>query len=103
MKPNISKTENIVLKKIENLFKIKIQRQFELDGKFYDGKYKKYLLEIDGVAWHSKPEQILNDELKNIIAKKNNYKLIRIRIPTIKSINVCLLSKHKILSEMANQ
>jgi very-short-patch-repair endonuclease len=36
------------------------------------------LLEYDGEFWHRLPNQIENDRLKNLIASKCGYKLVRI-------------------------
>lgn len=37
------------------------------------------LIECDGDYWHERPEQKNRDKIKNAIAKKNGYKLLRLR------------------------
>lgn len=99
-KINISKTENIVLKKLEKIFQKKIIRQFQLENKYYDGKYKKYLIEVDGLQFHSKIDDLKNDIYKNKLAKKNGYKVIRLLIPSIKDINRIIQINYPILKEI---
>ena len=53
--------------------------EFALDGRYYDFKLTdNILLEIDSVAYHSSPEAIARDEIKNTIAVNNGYKLLRV-------------------------
>lgn len=61
---------------------IEHENEFELEGKYYDfiinvGE-SKVLLEIDSETYHRTEEQIDNDELKNSIAHKYGYKVIRV-------------------------
>ncbi len=70
---------------------IKFIKQYELENKFYDFYIpdKNVLIEADGDFWHKQNleeckydfqiEGYYNDLLKNQIAEKNGYKLIRIR------------------------
>lgn len=65
--------------------------QYELEGKLYDFKLKdlNVLIEVDGVYWHGKNKlsselnevqsiNRINDKLKNKIASRLGYKLIRV-------------------------
>jgi len=54
--------------------------EFEVRGKFYDFKFKRYklLLEIDTPYYHNTEEQLDNDKLKTKIAKENGYMLLRV-------------------------
>jgi very-short-patch-repair endonuclease len=77
---NVLKTENI-----------KFIEQYEIEGKLYDAYLPEYqtLIEFDGSFWHKEsiteciyPVQkrnLKNDKIKDVIAKNNGYKLIRIK------------------------
>jgi very-short-patch-repair endonuclease len=80
MKIKSSRIERLIILLIERKLGIKMQRQFRLKGKYYDGKYKNVLLEIDGVFWHRTPRQLANDLLKDQIAIENGYKIYRIKV-----------------------
>lgn len=58
------------------------ENEFELEDRYYDFiievEGRTYLLEIDSVNFHSTEKQLANDILKNEIAKRNNYNLIRL-------------------------
>lgn len=78
--------------------KIKYKHQFRLCNKLFDFKIGNILIEIDGDFHHANPEKYPegpiypiqvktceNDKLKNNIAKKEGYKLIRIWTSNIDS------------------
>lgn len=48
---------------------------------------KKILIELDGEYWHSFDYSIKNDKLKNEIALRNGYILIRISDKNIKQLD----------------
>lgn len=61
---------------------------FELEHKIFDFKLgKKILIELDGEYWHSFDYSIKNDKLKNEIALRNGYILIRISDKNIKQLD----------------
>jgi very-short-patch-repair endonuclease len=67
----------------------KVKKQFPLDGKDYDYKLgNKILIELDGEYWHSFPDSIQNDKIKNKIAKDNGFIIFRVTDKEIKDINV---------------
>ena len=73
----MSKSSQKFLNLIEQEFSIKIEREFELQYKFFDGKYNDILIEVDSKYWHRTKRQLRNDAKKNKIAKENGYKLFR--------------------------
>ena len=74
---------------------------YSLDGKDYDYKLgNKILIELDGEYWHSFPNSIQNDKIKNKIAKDNGFIIFRVTDKEIKDINV--LFKIKELYEKFN-
>lgn len=76
---SVSKFETQILDELEKQNNIKIERQFALQGKLYDGHCGKYLFEIDGSYWHSLPRVIENDFKKDKIAKDSGFELIRLK------------------------
>ena len=60
---------------------------------------KKIGIEYDGDFWH---DDEMKDKEKDLICKKNNIKLIRIREPKCKKINtsICLMLKNRSLKEL---
>jgi len=83
---------------ILNNNKINFEREFKINGKFYDYYIPNYnlLIEVDGEYWHPKglkleemdkiqKKNYYNDKLKNRVAKKNNYLLKRFWVGDIKS------------------
>ena len=74
-----------ILDSLEEYLGIKIRREFPIHDnkcglKFYDGQWKRMLIEVDGSYWHSKPEQKINDMFKDYIASKHGYRLYRIAV-----------------------
>jgi hypothetical protein len=61
---------------------IEHENEFEIEGRYFDFiivvEGKQYLLEIDSVNFHSTEQQLANDILKNDIAKRNKYNLVRL-------------------------
>lgn len=95
---NSSQIEVEFLNVLRFYFGDSIKHSFELDGKIFDYKLGgKILIELDGVYWHSKLRAIKNDLIKNEIAKKNNYCLIRISDKEVK--NLAFLNKIKEIYE----
>jgi len=80
----ISKSEAAFGDGVYQKFKIILESQIWIDGRCFDYKVpnKKILIECDSNYWHSLPESKENDKLKNEIAEKNGFKLIRYKIDT---------------------
>ena len=84
----ISKSSQKFLNRIEDEFGIEFDdREFPLENKFYDAKYKDILIEVDSKWWHSLDEHKKNDKLKNKIAKNNNYRLYRFEVNSEQEVN----------------
>jgi very-short-patch-repair endonuclease len=65
-----------------------ITHSFELEHKIFDFKLgKKILIELDGEYWHGSEYSIKNDKLKNEIALRNGYVLIRISDKKVKELD----------------
>ncbi|MCK9477700.1 MAG: hypothetical protein M0R46_17440 [Candidatus Muirbacterium halophilum] len=61
-------------------FKDELEKQYKLEGKYYDIKLSNnILIEFDGEYWHSMEKNIKNDKEKNKIAKENGFILIRVK------------------------
>lgn len=68
-------------------FNKSITHSFILENKIFDYKLgDKILIELDGEYWHSKEDAIKNDLLKNEIAKRNNFILIRVNDKHVKKL-----------------
>lgn len=77
-----------------------VNMQFRLENKKYDFLlYNRILVEFDGTYWHSRSESKINDKIKTDLAKKYNYKLIRIKEEDAKNILVLLDLKKQIENE----
>ena len=77
---SISKGEKRIFSFLkENNFNV--QQQKCIERKMFDLFIPELnmLIEYDGDYWHSKPDRIENDKLKNNIAIRNNFRLIRIK------------------------
>lgn len=94
---SVSKSETKFLDEMENLCNIKMERQFILGGKLYDGRYKDILIELDGSYWHSLPGRKENDFNKDIIAGENGYNLIRIIMDSEKEAVNYIENKSQVL------
>lgn len=66
-----------------------ISKQIQIEGKMFDYMLcNKLLIEFDGVFWHSKEKSKINDKLKDEIAIKNGYEILRIKDTESKNINI---------------
>jgi len=90
----ISKSEALLFDKLEHLYNVIIERQHYLSYRTYDGKYKKFLIEIDGKKWHMSNKSKANDKFKMQIAQNFGYQLIRIKLNSCKEIDT-VLNKNK--------
>lgn len=89
---NSSKSEIEYFNILKYFYGNEIKKQFRLENKIYDYiLLDKILIEFDGDYWHSLPKNKYNDNLKNDIAIKNGYYLIRIK--ENESNNIEILNK----------
>lgn len=95
-----SKSEKLFLDIVEVVYGVKIERQYLLGSRFYDGRFGDHLLEIDGLRWHSRPKDRKNDELKNFIAKKFGFKIHRIRLNKTDEVPMVLEQYKGLLDEI---
>lgn len=92
-KPNISLKEYLAELNIEFIPEFRIYDEINKIAKFYDEYIPvlNLLIEVDGIYWHCNPENyknglinkiqeqaILNDKLKNELAVRKNYNILRI-------------------------
>jgi very-short-patch-repair endonuclease len=97
-----SQSEKNFLDQLELIYGVKIERQFALHYRFYDGRWKDVLLEIDGYKWHSKKKAILRDKYKDSIAKKFGFRIFRISLNNIREIPKVLEENKLLLEEIFN-
>jgi len=66
-----------------------VQKNYILEKKHYDYiLINKILIEYDGDYWHSKPNHMENDKIKNAIAQKNGFIVFRIKDSESKNIEI---------------
>jgi len=85
---------------LQELFKVKLTNTFFLENKYFDYKYNKYLIELDGSYWHSFSNAKENDKIKNMIAARNGYTLLRFSIDSKKDIDNCIKENYKIFQNI---
>ena len=95
-----SKSEKFFLDICESIYGIKIERQFLLGQRFYDGRFGEHLIEVDGARWHSRPKDKRNDELKNRIAEKYGFKIHRIKLNKTDEVPMALEEYKNLLDEI---
>lgn len=89
---NSSKPEIEYFNILKYFYGDSIKKQFRLENKIYDYiLLDKILIEFDGNYWHSLPRIKKNDKIKDNIAIKNGYYLIRIK--ENESNNIEILNK----------
>ena len=73
---------------ILNNFGIQLQPSKYLEGRIFDYCYepRKILFECDGRYWHSLTKMIVVDQLKNEIAKRNGYDLVRYKLDDVNEV-----------------
>jgi hypothetical protein len=98
---SVSKSETKFLNELEKILMIKFERQFLLENRLFDGKWKNMLVEIDCPFWHA-GKQHENDILKNKIAKENGYKLFRYKCNRESEVETRILKYAKRIGKMRN-
>lgn len=96
-KEMFSKSEKKFLDQVETIYGIEIERQFPLSYRFYDGRYKEHLFEIDGEKWHSSPVHKKRDSWKNKLAVKFGFNLHRIKLNSLKEVPIVLEENKELL------
>jgi len=71
---SVSKSGTLFLNRVEKKFRVKIEREFKLENRYFDGKVDAILIEIDCNYWHHKNR---TDAVKNALARKYGFKLVR--------------------------
>jgi len=97
-KNSISKSETLFFDTLEQLYNIKIQRQYVLKFKKYDGRIGKILLECDSERFHHTKKERQNDSYKDLLAKKFGFILYRIKLNNTREVTR-VISEHKELFE----
>ena len=97
---NPSKTEIYWGKRIEEIFKIQLVRSKWIKNRCFDYRYKKYLFEIDGSYWHSLPDRIEVDTLKNDLAYQYNYILYRFSVDSFQDVEKCITDNFSLFSNI---
>ena len=97
-----SKSELKFGEEIEKTFNIKLEHSFWLNGKCFDYKIpnKNILIECDGLYWHSKEENKINDKIKNEIAKNNNFDIYRFSINSVNDVNNIINNNYELLNNL---
>lgn len=84
-----SKPENEYYNILKYFYGDKIQKGFQLEGKFYDYILgDNILIEFDGDYWHNQISNKENDKIKNAIAIKNGFIIFRIKESESANIDV---------------
>jgi hypothetical protein len=96
----VSKVEKAFGEALENTYNIKLHKSYWLARKCFDFKFGGYLIESDGTYWHSTPEQLANDKLKEEIADRYGLTLIRIKLDKIRQIPAVLLDNKEVFDNI---
>jgi len=85
----VSKSELLFLDAIERIYGIVIQRQTQLFGRVYDGRYNRILFEIDSDYWHRNKQDV--DRMKDELALKHGFCIVRIVIDNSRCVSRALI------------
>jgi len=97
---HVSKSCTLFLNKLESIYNVKIKREHRLDGRFFDGKYKNILIESDSDYFHSFPERIKADKLKNKIALNNEFNLYRFIVNSTQQVDKVINENKQLLNKI---
>lgn len=100
-KSRTSKSATKFLDILEQLSGMRIEREFPVDGRVFDGRIGRFLIEVDGRFWHSKPKMIIIDKEKERIAQDNGYLLRRFEVNDERDLG--LVATKSRLVEMASE
>lgn len=83
----ISMSATVFLDVLEKIFDTKFEREFELGGRFFDGKDGNLLVEVDSRYFHNTEKGRNADIIKNEIANNNGYTLVRFNINDMRDVH----------------
>lgn len=83
------------LKYLEDYYGIQLEKEYKIEHKYYDGRYKNILIETDGTFWHASKKRKINDEFKTHLVKDKGFILIRIKDLNKKSQILEKFAEHK--------
>ena len=102
-----SKCSQKFLDKIEFVFGCRIEREYKLEYgfgrnevRYYDGRYKDYLIELDGSHFHRTKRQKRNDKLKNSVAEMCQFKLLRLPLDSSADVDRVFAENLTLLQEI---
>ncbi len=102
IKDMTSKSEKFLLDSLETIYNIKIERQYQINHKYFDGRYAMHIIECDGSRWHSNKKDLKNDIFKDEIAKRNGFEMHRIQLNRIKEVPKCLQENKLLFDKIFN-
>lgn len=102
LKNTISKVEIYFGEKIEEIFGVKLHSQFNLFGRCFDYKVpgKNILIECDGSYWHSRPDVIKHDKIRNGIADRFGFILQRFTLDRKSDVDELLKKNFEKIKEL---
>ncbi len=88
-KTTVSRCASLLLDKIESYLQCSIEREYQIEDRFFDGCIPNLniLIESDSIHWHSSKEAKLRDSLKDELAIKYGYDLIRVKNSNLNTVN----------------
>jgi very-short-patch-repair endonuclease len=85
---------------VEKLFGLTIDRECCVESRYFDGKVGRVLIEIDGNHWHDSEGQQAIDIVKDAIALRNGFAIIRVELNRIKEVECMLQNYYLSLSKV---
>ena len=101
---NLSKVSNcgkLFLDTLERIYNIKIEREFLLQGYYYDGRIDEVLIETDGTFWHKNTGE--RDQRKTLVANKHGYQLFRIELDSVEEVEKAIQDNKVRLDSLFNR
>ena len=95
-----SMSEKFFLDVVEQMYNVKIDRQYNLKNRYYDGRFGEHLLEIDGAHWHTKLKDRKRDYLKDKLAEQFGFKIHRIRLNKVRDVPMAIAQHKSLLDEI---
>ena len=82
----VSKSGNYFLDCVENMFGIKLEREYLLGRYRFDGRCGKILIEVDGSYWHRSLKTRKRDAKKEKLAIKNGFIVVRCKVDSVDEV-----------------
>ena len=95
-----SLSSKLFLDKLENYLNTPIEREFFISNRFFDGRIKNVLIEIDSKYWHSTSKQKEIDNQKEQIAKQHGFLLFRFNVNSTRDVDKKFSSYKNTISEL---